>query len=69
MKKFGFSLKVERMKKNYTQANLAELMNSNVRYITNIECGKQNVTIKTIHKIATALDIEPWKLLKFEENY
>ena len=68
MKKFGFNLKIERMKKDYTQATLAEIMDSNVRYITNVEGGKQNVTIKTIHKITTALDIEPWKLFKFDDK-
>jgi transcriptional regulator with XRE-family HTH domain len=65
-KKFGFNVKVERMRKNYTQANLAELMNVNARYIVDIENGKHNVTLKTIEKIATALDVNVHKLMYFE---
>lgn len=66
MKKFGFNVKVERMKKDYTQAYLAEIMNCNDRYITNIENGRQNVTIKTIYKIAKALGVESHKLFIFD---
>jgi len=65
-KKFGFNVKVERMRKNYTQAYLAEIMNVSVRYISDIECGKQNVTLKTIEKLATALDINVHKLMYFD---
>ena len=64
-KKFGFNVKVERMRKNYTQAYLAEIMNVSVTYISDIERGSQNVTLKTIEKIAAALDVDIHKLMYF----
>lgn len=64
LKKFGFNVKLERMKLGITQAQLAELIDVHEKYISRIETGKQNVTINTLHKIAEALKIEMYKLLK-----
>lgn len=64
LKIFGFNLKVARMKKNLTQADLAEKLDVHEKYISRIETGKQNVTIKTIYKIARVLEIEMHTLLQ-----
>lgn len=65
LKKFGFNVKLERMKQSLTQANLAEMIDVHEKYISRIETGKQNVTINTLYKLSTALNIEMYKLLKF----
>ena len=64
LKIFGFNLKVLRMKNGLTQFQLAEKLNVHEKHICNIETGKQNVTLKTLEKIAKALEVEPSILLE-----
>ena len=54
----GHNLKIERVKKRLTQAQLAELVDVHEKYIGKIETGKQNLTVKTLNKIAVALNTE-----------
>lgn len=54
----GLNVKVERTIKQLTQAQLAEKIDVHEKYIGKIETGKQNVTIKTLNKIACALNID-----------
>jgi transcriptional regulator with XRE-family HTH domain len=58
VKKLAFNIKIARMKKNLTQAELAELINVHEKYIGKIETGKQNITVKTLNKISNALNID-----------
>lgn len=55
LKKFGLNVKFARMKQGLTQAELAELLEVHEKYISRIETGKQNVTLKSIEKLADAL--------------
>ena len=64
LNKFGLNVKFERMKQGLTQAQLAELLEVHEKYISRIETGKQNVTIKTIYKIAHALKVKMDLFLK-----
>jgi len=64
LKVFGFNLKVLRMKKGLTQFQLAEKLNVHEKHICKVETGKQNVTLKTLEKIAKALEVEPSVLLE-----
>ncbi len=64
LKVFGLNLKIERIKKNLTQAQLAEILNVHEKHIGKIETGHQNVTLKTLSKIANALEISEDSLLK-----
>ena len=56
-KRLALNIKVERTIKSLTQAKLAELIEVHEKYIGVIEAGKQNVTLKTLNKIANALNI------------
>lgn len=58
LKKVAFNIKIERMKRNLTQSQLAEMINVHEKYIGKIETGRQNLTLKTLFKIAQALEIE-----------
>jgi len=58
LKKVAFNIKIQRMRKNLTQSELAEIINVHEKYIGKIEAGKQNITLKTLFKISQALDIE-----------
>ena len=60
----GLNVRVVRTIKQLTQAQLAEKIDVHEKYIGKIETGKQNVTIKTLNKIACALDIDIVKLLE-----
>ena len=66
LKIFGFNLKVLRMKNGLTQFQLAEKLNVHEKHICKIETGKQNVTLKTLEKIAKALEVEPSILLEIK---
>ena len=67
LKNFGLKFKLARLKKGITQAELAELINSHERYISDIECGKRNITIKTINKFAQALEVKLSELFEFDK--
>ncbi len=66
IKKIAFNIKVERMRKNLTQFQLAEMIDVHEKYIGKVESGKQNLTIKTLIKLANALDIKLSKLVDIE---
>ena len=64
LKVFGFNVKILRMKKRMTQFQLAEMLNVHEKHICKIETGKQNVTLKTLNRIANALGVEVSILLE-----
>lgn len=59
----GLNIRVERTKKRITQAGLAEIIDVHEKYIGKIETGKQNITLKTLNRIANALNIDVYTLL------
>lgn len=61
----GLKIKFFRQQRRITQAILAEKLNMDVRYLSDIERGKKNITLKTIHKIATILGINPIELFVY----
>jgi len=56
--KIALNIKIERIKRGLTQAELAERVNVHEKYIGKVETGKQNLTVKTLVKIAQALEVE-----------
>lgn len=66
-KEFGLKVKIHRLKCNFTQAHLGELVNMSEHRISQIENGKCNITLKTIYKLSSALNIQPKKFFDFEE--
>ena len=63
-KRIAHNIKIERAIKSITQAKLAELVGVHEKYIGVVEAGKQNITLKTLNKIANSLDIEISKLFE-----
>ncbi|MGT2925278.1 helix-turn-helix domain-containing protein [Streptococcus caviae] len=53
-----------RTQRNLSQEKLAELSQLHRTYISDLEMGNRNPSIKTLEKIASALKIAPYKLLK-----
>ncbi len=64
LNRIGLNVRVERTIKQLTQAQLAELIDVHEKYIGKIETGKQNVTVRTLNKIAQALNINIIRLLE-----
>ncbi len=61
----GKRVKSLREKKGLTQEELEEKTGINTKYISAIERGNKNATIKTLEKIAKGLDVELYELFLF----
>lgn len=68
LKKFGKNVKIERIKKDLTQEQLAEIMGVSQNYVANIECGKANMSLAKVLELANFLNVDIEKLLIFNEK-
>lgn len=64
---FAHNVKEERIKRNLSQEKLAELAGLHRTYIGMIERSEKNVTLSSVEKIATALNVSPVELLEYTE--
>ncbi len=64
----GIHIRQIREKKNMSQQNLADDCCIQKSQIARIEIGQINTTVKTLVKIANALEIEPKELLNFSNK-
>ncbi|MBP3925523.1 helix-turn-helix transcriptional regulator [bacterium] len=64
--KLGKKIKIERIKRDISQEQLAELAGVGTNTISGIERGVQSPTVETVGAIAKALDIELYKLFIFD---
>ena len=62
---FGRKLRQERESKKLSQEQLSELSGLDRTYISGVERGKRNISLNNIFKLAEALNISPYQLLKF----
>ena len=67
LKKFGKNVKIERIKKDLTQEQLAEIMNVSQNYIANIECGKANMSLGKVLELSNYMGVDVNDLLSFKE--
>ena len=65
-KLFGKRIRELRIKKGYSQEQLAEIIDIAERNISKIECGENFPRADKISKIAAALDVVPQELFNFE---
>ena len=68
LKQFGKNVKIERIKKDLTQDQLAEIMNVSQNYVANIEGGKANMSLGKILELSNYIGININTLLNFEED-
>ena len=59
----GRALRAARQQADITQEDLAEMTRIDVKRIQRIEAGTVNATVKTLVKIASALNLTFWQLL------
>ena len=64
LKTLGLNIKFSRIKKNISQEELAELVNTSRTTISMIETARQNPTILKVIDIAKALNINIEEIIK-----
>ena len=64
----GIHIRQIRERRNLSQQNLADICDLPKTTIGRIERAEMNTTIKTLVKIANALEIEPKDLLSFQNK-
>ena len=60
---FGTRVRELRTERKLSQEDLAEVADLHRNYISQIECGRRNVSLLNILKIARALGVRPAKLI------
>ena len=67
LKIFGKNVKIERIKKDLTQEQLAEIMNVSQNYVANIEGGKANMSLGKILELSEYIGVNINCLLVFKD--
>lgn len=67
LKKFGKNVKLERIKKDLTQEQLAEKMDVSNNYISGIETGRENISLGKILELADFIGTDIQNLLRFND--
>lgn len=62
--KFGENMKKIRLEKGMSQGDICRELGLDRAYISNVENGKQNLTLSTMEKIAKALEVGVDDLIK-----
>lgn len=65
LKQFGRNIKAERIRKGYTQESLAAKMNLNREFISRVERGLENMSLKKIVNLANYIEADINDILKF----
>lgn len=65
LKQFGRNVKAERIRRGYTQEAFAEKMDVNREYISKIERGLENMSLKKIVNLANFLEADLKDILRF----
>ena len=66
LKRFGKNVKLERVKKDLTQEQLAEIMNVSQNYLSSVELGKENMSLAKVLELAEYLKTDVENLLNFK---
>lgn len=65
LKQFGRNIKIERIRIGLSQEQLAEKMDVNVQYLSKIERGKQNMSLKKIVELTNYLEADLKDIFRF----
>lgn len=65
LKQFGLNVKAERARKGLTQEEFAEKMNTDRTFISRIECGRANMSLKKIVELTNYLGADLKDILRF----
>jgi len=65
----GKNIKFFRLRRQFSQADLAEKANISITFLSNIERGNNYPQAGTLCNIANSLGIEAWELFKEENTF
>lgn len=68
LKQFGKNVKIERIKQDMTQEELAEKMNVSQNYVAGIECGRANMSLAKVLELSDFLNVDINVLLRFQNS-
>ncbi len=66
LQKLGLNIAKYRKKKNISQEKLAEIVDLSREYITRVERGQKNISLKKLFAICDALEVDFCKLADFK---
>ena len=66
LKSLGYHLRLIRQKKQLRQKTIAKMCEMDSGSYSNIENGKRNITILTLHKISKVLNVSISELMSFK---
>lgn len=66
LKILGQNIAKYRQRKNLSQEKLAELVDLSREYVTRVERGQKNISLKKLFAIADALDVKFCELTNFD---
>lgn len=66
LKLVGERIRTLRKEKGYTQESLSEKSGIHVTYISDIERGERNISMETLEKVITALDVNAVEVFRIE---
>lgn len=64
---FGNRLRTLRLSQNISQEELAFRSGLHRTYVSSVERGERNISLANISKLAKALDVEPYELLRIKD--
>jgi len=65
----GKNIKFFRLRRQFSQADLAEKANISITFLSNIERGNNYPQAGTLCNIANSLGVEVWELFKWENTF
>lgn len=65
LRHFGRHLREARVRRNLSQEQLAARAGLSRNFIGMLERGERNITIVSIEKLASVLNMDRWELLRF----
>ena len=65
---FGRNLRIYRKERGLSQEEFADVLGVHRTYMGGVERGERNITLRSVERIASQIDLEPLTLLKPGEH-
>lgn len=65
---FGARVRARRLELGRTQEQLAEAAGLHFTYVSSVERGERNISLRNIIRLAAALDVDPGELVRLKRK-